>query len=188
MALSRIISVMSTTAAPITVEEFLKLPEVEGQKMELIHGEVVSMAYAGFVHERAKSNLIKILSAWLGQHRFGQIFAETTYSLGSEALAPDLSVLCNERLTPVTKDLPVGAPDLAIEVVSSETAARLRTKIRLYLTYGCKGVWVVYPEERIIEVHRTIDHVTILGQDQILEDPDALLGFSTPVGAIFEGL
>src|ERR1039458_6320409 len=66
---------MSTTAAPMTVDEFLKLPEVEGEKMELIHGEVVSMAYAGFLHERVKSNLIKILSAWLGQNPFGQVFA-----------------------------------------------------------------------------------------------------------------
>ena len=173
----------------MTVDEFLKLPEVEGEKMELIHGEAVSMAYAGFLHERVKSNLIKILSAWLGQNPFGQVFAETTYRMdGEEGLAPDLSVLRNKRLTPVTKDLPLGAPDLAIEVVSSETAARLRTKIRLYLKYGSKAVWVVYPEERMIEVHRAIDHVTILEQDQILEDHDALPGFSTPVAAIFEGL
>ena len=173
----------------MTVDEFLKLPEVEGEKMELIHGEVVSMAYAGFLHERVKSNLIKILSAWLGQNPFGQVFAETTYRMdGEEGLAPDLSVLRNKRLTPVTKDLPLGAPDLAIEVVSSETAARLRTKIRLYLKYGSKAVWVVYPEERMIEVHRAIDHVTILEQDQILEDHDASPGFSTPISAIFEGL
>jgi Uma2 family endonuclease len=54
---------MSATAAPTTVDEFLKLPEAEGEKMELIHGEVVSMAYAGFVHERVKSNLIRASSA-----------------------------------------------------------------------------------------------------------------------------
>ena len=46
---------MSTTTAPMTVDEFLKLPELEGGKMELIHGEVVSMAYAGFMPERPAS-------------------------------------------------------------------------------------------------------------------------------------
>jgi Uma2 family endonuclease len=178
---------MSTTTAPMTIEEFLKLPEVEGEKMELIHGEVVSMAYAGFLHERVKSNLIMILSAWLGQHRIGQLFAETTYRLNGDALAPDLSVLRNERLTPVTKELPQGAPDLAIEVVSSEPAARLRYKIGLYLKYGSKAVWVVYPEERLVEVHSANRQVTILERNQVLEGRDALPGFSTPVGAIFEG-
>jgi len=180
---------MSTTTAPMTVDEFLKLPQVEGEKMELIHGEVVSMAYAAFVHERVKSNLIKILSAWLSQHEFGQVFAETTYRMdGEDALAPDLSVLRNERLTPATDDLPLGAPDLAIEVVSSETAARLRTKIRLYLKNGSKAVWAVYPEERIVEIHRANGQVAILEQDRVLEEHDALPGFSTPVSAIFHGL
>jgi Uma2 family endonuclease len=179
---------MSTTAAPMTVEEFLKLPEVEGEKRELIHGEVVTMAYAGFVHERVKSNLIKLLSAWLGQHPFGQVFAETMYRMGDDSLAPDLSVLRKERLTPVTNDLPVGAPDLVIEVVSSETAARLRTKIRLYLKYGSKAVWVVYPEERLLEIHSANGQVAILEHDQVLEERNALPGFSTPVSEMFEGL
>jgi Uma2 family endonuclease len=179
---------MSTTTAPMTIEEFLKLPEVEGEKMELIHGEVVSIAYAGFVHERVKSNINKILVVWLDRHPFGQVFLETTYRTEGDALAPDLSVLRNDRLTPVTKDLPLGAPDLAIEVVSSETTARLRTKIRLYLKYGSKAVWVVYPDERLVEIHSASGQVTILEQGQILEDPDALPGFSAPVAAIFEGL
>jgi len=172
----------------MTVDEFLKLPEVEGQKKELIHGEVVSMAYAGFVHERVKSNLIKILSAWLGKHPLGQVFAETTYRLERDALAPDLSILRNERLTPITNDLPLGAPDLAIEVVSSETVARLRTKIDLYLEHGSKAVWVVHPEARLVEIHSANGQVTIFKQGQVLEDRDALPGFSTPLAAIFEGL
>jgi Uma2 family endonuclease len=178
---------MSTTTAPMTIEEFLKLPEVEGEKMELINGEVVSMAYAGFLHETVKSNLNEILVVWLSQHRIGKVFVETTYRLNGEALAPDLSVLRNERLTPVTKELPQGAPDLAIEVVSSETAARLRNKIGQYLKYGSKAVWVVYPEERLVEVHSANRQVTILDQDQVLEGHDVLPGFSTPVSAIFEG-
>jgi Uma2 family endonuclease len=172
----------------MTVDEFLKLPEVEGEKMELIHGEVISMANAGMVHETVKANLIDVLAAWLRQHRIGKLYAETTYRLGGDTLAPDLSVLRNERLTPVTKDLPLGAPDLAIEVVSSETAARLRTKIGLYLEHGSKAVWVIYPEARLVEIHSANDQVTIFKQDQILEGHDALPGFSTPVSAIFEGL
>src|SRR5580658_2184411 len=104
---------MSTTVAPMTVDEFLKLPRVEGEKMELIHGVVFSMAYAGFVPERVKSNLNRILVVWLDRHPFGQVFLETTYRMnGEDGLAPDLSVLRNERLTPVPKDLPVGRPSV----------------------------------------------------------------------------
>lgn len=111
------------------MDEFLKLPEVECGKLELIDGEIFPLEYAGFVHARVKSNLNEILVVWLSQQRIGRVFIETTYQLDdSEAVAPDLSVLRNERLAPATKDLPQGAPDLAIEVVSSELAERSRLK------------------------------------------------------------
>ena len=42
---------MGTTTALVTVQEFLALPEMEGQRMELIGGEVVTMPPAGDPHE-----------------------------------------------------------------------------------------------------------------------------------------
>jgi len=181
---------MGTTSALMTVDEFLKLPDIEERRIELIHGEVVDMAGAGLVHEYVKGNLNETLAVWLSQHRIGRLFVETSYRVDQhDSLIPDLSVLSNERLpVQVTNDLPRGAPDLAIEVVSSETAARLQTKIRLYLEHGCKAVWAVYPEERMLEIHSANGQITKLKQGQVLEDHDALPGFSTPVSAIFEGL
>jgi Uma2 family endonuclease len=92
---------LATTTALLTVDEFLKLPDVEERRLELIQGEVLDMPSGGPVHERA-----------------------------------DLSVLSSDRVDGKLQDLLQGAPDLAIEMVSSETAARLRTKIRLYLKHG----------------------------------------------------
>jgi hypothetical protein len=39
-----------------------------------------------------------------------------------------------------------------------------------------------------VQINHPNGHSETLEQDQILEDPDALPGFSTPVSAIFEGL
>src|ERR1039458_4933414 len=58
---------MSTTTAPLTVEEFLRLPDIEDRRVELIDGEVVDMPSGGPAHETAKSNLNEILVAWLLQ-------------------------------------------------------------------------------------------------------------------------
>jgi len=180
---------MSTTTATMTVEEFRALPDIEEQRVELIDGEVVEMPSGGPAHETVKSNLTEILVAGRLREQAGKVYAGSGYRLYDRTeLVPDLSVLGSERLKRRIEERFRGAPDLAVEVVSSETAARLRTKIRLYFEYGSKAVWVVYPEERLIEVHRAIDRVTILGQDQILKDPGTLPGFSTPVSAIFEGL
>ncbi len=180
---------MGTTAALLTVDEFLKLPNLDERRVELVQGEVVEMAMGGPVHERVKSNLNEILVVWLSHNRIGKLFVETGYRIGDhDLLVPDLSLLSNDRLSRGIEDLLSSAPDLAIEIVSSETAARLRAKIDLYLKHGSKAVWAVYPEQRIIEVHSPNGQSRKLEQDQVLEDRDALPGFSTPVSAIFEGL
>jgi Uma2 family endonuclease len=180
---------MSTTTAPLTVEEFLRLPDIEDRRVELIDGEVVDMPSGGPAHETAKSNLNEILVAWLLQHRVGKVFNESGYRLDDHtSLVPDLSVLGSERLKLSIEERFRGAPDLAVEIVSSETANRLQTKINLYFEHGSKAVWSVFLEARTIHVSHPNGRTDTLKQDQILEDPDALPGFSTPVSAIFEGL
>lgn len=180
---------MSTTTAPLTADEFFNLPDIEEQRVELIDGEVVDMPSGGPVHERAKANLNRILDRWLDQQGVGLVYNESAYRLDDRIVqVPDLSVLGNERLKRKIEEQLRGAPDLAIEIVSSETAERLHTKIRLYFKYGSKGVWSVFPGSRIVQINHPNGRIDTLEQDQILEDPDALPGFSTPVGAIFEGL
>ena len=119
----------------MTVEEFLNLPEVEGERLELIDGEVNSMPSGKAPHEVVKKNLIKILVLWLAQNSPAELFVETLYQVDEQnALIPDLSVLFPGRLAPGSKEGIQGAPEIAIEVVSSETAARLEDKIELYLS------------------------------------------------------
>jgi Uma2 family endonuclease len=148
---------------------------------------MVDMPSGGPAHELVKSNLNEMLAVWCFQQRAGKVFV-AAYRLDERTmLVPDLSVLNIER-TRRGSDLLRGAPDLAIEVVSSETADRLQTKIRLYFKHGSKGVWSVFPGSRIVQVNHPNGRSDTFEQDQILEDQDALPAFSTPVSAIFEGL
>ena len=180
---------MATANALLTVDEFLKLPEHEGERVELVQGEVVTVAAAGFSHERLKARVTRLLNVWLAQNPLGEVFSETMYRLDEHSsLQPDVSVLLNERIRPGIEGLYPGAPDIAIEVMSSETAAYLQNKIDLYLEHGSRAVWVFYSKPPRILIHRASGLVTKLHGNQILEDPDVLPGFSTPVSAIFEGL
>jgi Uma2 family endonuclease len=180
---------MATASALLTVDEFLKLPEHEGERVELVEGEVITMAGAGFPHERVKARVHSLLVLWLAQNPIGEVFSETMYRLDEHSsLQPDVSVLLNERLTPGIEGLYPGAPDIAIEIVSSETAAYLQNKIDLYLEHGSRAVWVFYSRPPRILIHRSSGLVAKLAAKQMLEDPDVLPGFSTPVSAIFEGL
>ena len=173
----------------MTADEFLRLSDIEEQRVELIDGEILEMPSGGPAHETVKSNLNRILVLWLDRKGAGQVFNESAYRLDDHtSLVPDLSVLGRERLKLSIEERFRGAPDLAIEVVSSETANRLQTKIKLYVKHGSKAVWAIFLEARTVQINRPNGHAETLDQDQILDDPDALPGFSTPVSAIFEGL
>jgi len=172
----------------MTAEEFLTLPDIEDQRVELMEGEVVDMPSGGPAHERAKANLNRILDRWLDRHGAGLLYNESGFRLDERiVLVPDLSVLGNERLKCRLDEQLRGAPDLAIEVASSETADRLHSKIQMYLKHGSKSVWSIFLGARTIQINHPNDTIT-LEFDQTLEDPDVLPGFSTPVSAIFEGL
>jgi Uma2 family endonuclease len=180
---------MGTSTTLVTVQEFLQMPEPEGQKLELIGGDVISMGRGGIPHEVVKSNLIEILALWLAQNRLGKLFSETTFQLDQHnSPIPDVCVVFPGRISPGSTGLIQGAPELAIEVVSSETASRLEAKIELYLAHGSKSVWVVFPEQRVVRIFSSDGQSRKFEQNQTLEDPAVLLGFSTPVSSIFEGI
>src|SRR5712692_2857513 len=171
----------ATTAALLTVEEFQELPQPEGQRIELIQGEVVSMPVAGYPHERTKANFTSILNGWVAQNPIGVVFAETGFVLDEhDAPIPDVSLVLNDRLVPGSKGPLTGAPDLAIEVVSSETASHLESKIDLYLAHGSRAVLVAYPEQRVLRVYDASGVSRKLESHQVLEGIELLPGFSVP--------
>ena len=179
---------MGTTTTLVTVQDFLALPELEDKRIELIGGEIVDMGQGGRPHEFVKSNINKLLLAWLLQGRTGRVFIETAFQIDQHnGLIPDVSYVSRDPGVPGSTGMIQGAPDLAIEVISSEPAARLSKKIGLYLAHGSRSVWAVYPEERKISIHALGGSKEFLGQ-QMLEDPAVLPGFSAAVSAIFEGI
>jgi Uma2 family endonuclease len=180
---------MSVTAAPLTVEAFLKLPEPPGEKIELIHGEVISVGRGGYLHEKVKSNLIRILNAWVLQHRTAEVFSETMFRLDEHnSPIPDVSLVLSHRLVPGFEGHLAGAPDLAVEVVSSEAASDLERKISLYLAHGSRAVWVAFPRQRLVRVYDATGASRKLSSEDRLEAPELLPGFSVPVATVFEGV
>lgn len=100
---------------------------------------------------------------------------------------PDVSVILRSRLTAGFDHLFDQAPDLAIEIVSSESAATLERKITWYLANGSKAVWTVYPAERIVRVYDTRGGSVRLQNGDLIRC-DLLPGFEASVSAFFEDL
>lgn len=178
---------MATTTL-VTVQEFLQIPEPQGQKLELIGGEVVSMGRGKIPHDLAKKNLTKILVVWLAQNPIAELFPETMYQLDEyTSLIPDLGIVFPGRISQGSTGWIQAAPELAIEIVSSESAERLVQKIELYFTHCSKSVWVVYPKQRVVWVFDVNGQSRKFELSHTLTDP-VLPGFSAAVSSIFEGI
>src|ERR1017187_10920635 len=180
---------MATANALLTVDEFLKLLEHDGERVELVQGEVVTVAAAGFPHERLKARVTRLLNVWLAQNPLGEVFSETMYRLDEHSsLQPDVSVLLNERIRPGIEGL---YPERRISPSRSCPRKRppiCRTRSTSTWSMGAGPCGVFYSKPPRILIHRASGLVTNLHGKQILEDPDVLRGLSTPVSAIFEGL
>ncbi len=139
-------------------------------------------------HEITKANFSVELGAYFKQNRIGLAFSESSFQITDvDAPQPDLSVVLAGRLQAGHTGLMAITPDIAIEVVSSESAAFLRAKIKLYLQHGAKAVWVAYPELRVVQVWDPSGMRELAGEE-LLEAPEVLPGFRVPVSAFFLGL
>ena len=183
------------TTGLITTEQFLAMPEqydASGNriKSELIAGEIVFVAFASRLHDLVKNRIGELLLLFLAPRpSLGlRSLIEIGYDVSDQdAFAPDVSVIERSRLLEGSSRIVTGAPEIAIEVVSpTDTAIRLKHRIGAYLANGARSVWIVYPEERSVEIH-TARGVREFTGDQPVED-ETLPGFSHSAAGFFEGL
>jgi len=102
----------------------------DGVKRELKDGQIVEMGHLKFGHERVKSNTLAILVEWALRTDSGIVLSETEYLIAEHvSYMPDVSFLTKERAAAMDPDrFAQGAPDLAVEVVSSESAEYRRER------------------------------------------------------------
>jgi len=79
------------------------------------------------------------------------------------------------------------APDLAVEVASeNQYAPGMGAKAQLYLRFGTRLVWVIWPRYRRVDVWRPGDDTPApLGIDDALDGEDVVPGFTYPIARLF---
>ena len=179
---------MATTSNVLTFAAFEQLPDGDGLHRELIEGELQVLPPAKSRHSLIANRALRMLLS-LENGADGQALAEAGYRKlawtdPSTWIQPDVSFLKNERVrsTPAGSYF-LGAPELAVEVVSpSESARDLKRKINLLLKGGCLAVWVVYPEERTVEIYRPDG---TFSTTETLSAPGLLPERSAPAASLF---
>jgi Uma2 family endonuclease len=168
-------------ARSITDEELLQLPE-DGNKYEVVDGELVVSPGAGFRHEDIVAELVTRLRTFASERNLGRVLPSNLLFVlpSGNRRGPDVSFIAAERVAALPPDtvFPRLAPDLAVEVLSpSDSARRVQDKVGEYLEAGVRLVWVIDPENRRAVIYRALSSVEQITSDGTLEGEDVLPGF-----------
>jgi Uma2 family endonuclease len=176
-----------------TVADLELMPD-DGQRYELIGGDLVVSHAPGLSHQAILDNLIWHIKNYLASNSVGKAWSTPGVIFDNyNAVIPDLVFVSNERLGQVASTEKVtGAPDLAIEVLSpgAENLRRDRSmKLKTYGKFGVSEYWIVDGFQRLVEVyHLAVGDLTLTTVLRFSDElTSALLpGFTCEFRQIFE--
>jgi Uma2 family endonuclease len=124
----------------LTVDDLDSLPD-DGNRYEVIEGELFVTRAPGLIHQAITSNLDFVFRLYLKQNPLGEIFPTPGVIFSDfDAVIPDLVFISYERLDEIAVNERLsGAPEIIIEILSpgSENQKRDRQiKCQLYRKYG----------------------------------------------------
>ena len=169
---------MPETIRRWTREEVLALPD-DGNRYELIDGELLVSPSPRGLHQRAVIALLELVGPFVRRTRIGSVgLAPSDLDLRSGQLSqPDLFVVSRKPDGREPIDwADYGIPFFIAEVTSPSTARYDRiTKRRRYQRSGGAEYWIVDPDARIVERWRPQDDRPEVCYETVLWHPPGAL-------------
>jgi Uma2 family endonuclease len=169
---------MATETRPWTLAKLHRLPD-DGNKYELVYGELFVTPAPRPSHEEIIAILVPLLNKYVERWRLGRPYTTRAVVRARESeVEPDIQI---REIAPPTEDwsrLPV--PMLVVEVTSSSTRRRDREKKRqYYIDIGVADYWIVDRETRSIQVVRpgtedVVEYETVRWQPAAAQEPLAV--------------
>lgn len=183
---------MATLPRLMTADELLRLPD-DGQRHELIAGELKTMAPTGDEHGGLTAQFTVVLGDFVRRHGLGRVLTgEPGFLLTTDpdtVRAPDVAFIRRERVeaTGIASGYRQGAPDLAVEVISpNDLYTEVDEKVATWLEHGARMVIVLNPRRRTLAVHRPAQATRHLTVTDTLDGEDAAPGWRVPVRELFD--
>jgi Uma2 family endonuclease len=147
---------VQTSVKPITLEEFLTLPETKPAS-EYIDGDIIQKPMPKGRHSILQTELGAAINAALRKQGIATGFTELRCTFGGRSVVPDIAVFENSRI-PRTESGEIGdiftaAPDWTIEILSpDQSLTKVLKNISHCVAHGTQMGWLIDPDERSILV------------------------------------
>jgi Uma2 family endonuclease len=184
---------MAIAHRPLTIDEFLALPE-EKPALELEpDGTVVQKVSPKGQHSRLQLALCDHINRWAETRRIALAFPELRAVYAGAAYVPDVAVYRWDRI-PRTPDGKLAndfrePPDIAIEIVSPEQSTNALIRRSLwYVQHGVEIALLVDPsDESVIRWHAQ-DPTAVLRRTDAISFGGVLPGLQLTVSELFDVL
>jgi Uma2 family endonuclease len=136
-----------------TYEDYAALPD-DGNRYEVIEGELVRALTPEIGHQRCLIDISLITGLHVKKHQLGEILIAPCDVVLDEhnVLQPDLIFIFKDRSKVVTELNLQGAPDLAVEILSPSSLRRDRIqKMRIYARHGVPHLWLLDAQAQTLE-------------------------------------
>ena len=148
---------VQTSLKPITLEDFLKLPETKPAS-EFIDGQMLQKPMPQGKHSTIQGDLVSAIDTVLKPERIARAYPELRCTFGDRSIVPDVAVFAWERI-PRDDDGKVAnvfalAPDWTIEILSpDQSQTKVVRNILHCLSHGTQMGWLIDPEEELVFVY-----------------------------------
>lgn len=137
-----------------TIEDIYALPE--GQRAELIDGQIYMMAPPNTTHQKISWKLHQTIGNYIDSKKgtcdvYAVPYAVFLNKDDINYVEPDLSIICDK--SKINEKGCFGAPDWVIEITSPSDPQRdYGVKLFKYRTAGVREYWIVNPQKKTITV------------------------------------
>lgn len=163
--------VSAAVATNLTGSQFDALPYEEGQRWELLDGDLVPVSSPTPAHQEIVFRILSAMKRYLAAKN-GIASNDVEFGLaGDTRLRPDVWLLLETKAALLDRSrVPIpGSPDLAVEVISpGERTSESIRKVDLYFKHGTREVWQVYPETRQVVVYTDAGEIRRVQAEDIL--------------------
>lgn len=168
---------VQTPAKPLTLEEFLKLPETEPAS-EYIDSQIIQKPMPQGEHSTIQGELIIAINTVVKPKKVARAFPELRCTFGERSIVPDVATFTWERI-PRKENGGVAnvfqaAPDWIIEILSpDQSATKVIKKILHSLKHETQMGWLIDPNEQTIFVYQPKQ------QPEVFDQPEQQLPVSS---------
>lgn len=178
---------------PLTLEEFLKLPETKPAS-EYIDGQIVQKPMPQGKHSTIQGELVSVINASLKPQHIARAFPELRCTFGGRSIIPDISVFVWDRIprdqNGAIANIFLAAPDWIIEILSPDQNQTKVTKNILYcLKYKSQMGWLIDPEEQTVFVYQPRQQLIVFDEpNQFISLPSFASNLQLTVQDLFDWL